>query len=114
MDGCPHKLLNPTKILLLKIFTRVQWPKQPLGSHAVPEGSLQTWIPHNEDIWEVVVGETVECMLEPSNFHDRNAVAIEKDGIIIAYLPQKVSHVRASLLKTGGTVRCTVTGRWYM
>ena len=66
-----------------------------------------------EDIWEVAVGETVtvECVLEPGNFHDRNAVAVEKDGIIIGYLPWKVSRVRALLLKTGGIVRCTVTGR---
>ena len=59
----------------------------------------------------MAVGETVECVLEPGNFHDRNAVAVEKDGIIIGYLPRKVSRVRALLLKTGGIVRCTVTGR---
>ena len=65
-----------------------------------------------EDIWEVAVGETVECVLEPGNFHDKNAIAVEKDGRIIGYLPRKVSHVRALFLNTGGTVRCTVTGRW--
>ena len=39
-----------------------------------------------EDIWEVAVGETifmvkhaVECVLEPGNFHDRNAVAVEME-----------------------------------
>ena len=30
-------------------------------------------------------------------FHDRNAVAVEKDGIIVVYLPQKVSCVRVLL-----------------
>ena len=48
-----------------------------------------------KDIWEVAVGETGVCVLEPGNFHDRNAVAVEKDGRIIGYLPQKVSHVHA-------------------
>ena len=64
-----------------------------------------------EDIWEVAVGETVECVLEPGNFHDKNAIAVEKDGRIIGYLPRKVSHISALFLNTGGTVRCTVTGR---
>ena len=32
------------------------------------------------DIWEVAVGEKVVCVLEPGNFHDRNAIAVEKDG----------------------------------
>ena len=54
----------------------------------------------HKDIWEAAVGETVMSMLEPSNFYDRNAVAVEKDGRIIDHLPQKASRVR-----------CTVTGR---
>ena len=37
--------------------------------------------------WEVAVGETVVYMLEPGTFHDRNAVAFEKDGRIIGHLP---------------------------
>ena len=50
--------------------------------------------------WEAAVGETVVCVLVPGNFHDRNAVAVEKDGRIIAgHLPRKVSHVHALFLK---------------
>ena len=49
--------------------------------------------------WEAAVGETVKCMLEPGNFHDRNIVAVEKDGIIIGRLPQTVLHVCALLLR---------------
>ena len=48
-----------------------------------------------KDIWEVAVGETVVCVLEPGNFHDRNAVAVEKDGRIFGHLPRKVSCVCA-------------------
>ena len=44
------------------------------------------------DIWEVAVGETVVCVLEPGNFHEKNAVAVEKDGRIIDHLPWKVSR----------------------
>ena len=64
-----------------------------------------------KDIWEVAVGETVVCVLEPSNFHDRNAIAVEKDRRIFGHLPRKVSCVCAVFLKVGGTIRCTVTRR---
>ena len=57
-----------------------------------------------KDVWEVAV--------RPENFHDRNAVAVEKDGRIIGHLPWKVSCVCAVFLEKSGTVCCTVTGRW--
>ena len=63
-----------------------------------------------KDIWEVAVGETVVCVLEPGNFHDRNVIAVGKDGKIFGHLPRKVSHVYAVFLKIGGTICCTVTG----
>ena len=90
MDGCPHKILNSTKILLSKIFKCAQWPKQSPGSHAVPEACRRFSVYMNamytrtfgKCSWRNhIYGETVECMLEPDNFHDRNAVAVEKDGI---------------------------------
>ena len=66
----------------------------------------------------MVVGKTVVCMLEPGNFHEKNAVAVEKDGRIIGHLPWKVSRFRALFLKVnvyvGGTIRSTVTGRCLM
>ena len=50
--------------------------------------------------WEAAVGETVVCVLVTGNFHDRNAVAVEKERRIIAgHLPQKVSCVHALFLK---------------
>ena len=64
-----------------------------------------------KDIWEVAVGETVVYVLEPGNFHEKNAVADEKDGRIFGHLPQKVSRVCAVFLMIGGTICCTVTGR---
>ena len=64
-----------------------------------------------KDIWEAAVGETVVCMPEPCNFHDRNTVAVEKDGRIFCHLPLKVSRVCAVFLEIGGTICCTVTGR---
>ena len=63
------------------------------------------------EIWEAAVGETFECAVEPGNAHEKFAVAIEKDGIVIGHLPRKVSCVSALFLKRGGTINCTVTRR---
>ena len=35
---------------------------------------------------EVAVGKTVVCVLEHSDFHDRNTVSVEKDERIIGHL----------------------------
>ena len=51
----------------------------------------------------MAVGETV-YVLELSNFHDRNTVAVEKDGRIVDYLPRKISCIHAVFLKIGGTI----------
>ena len=63
------------------------------------------------DIWEAVVGETLLCVREPRNAHDRYAVVVEKDSTVIGHLPKKASRVCALLLKQGGSIHCTVTGK---
>ena len=40
----------------------------------------------NNDIWEAGVGEMLVCMRELRNAHDRYAVVIEKDGMVISHL----------------------------
>ena len=89
-------------------FTCAKWPKwvtQYQKAFCVREYHIY------KDIWEAAVGEIVVCILEPGNFHDSNTVAVETDGRIFGHFPRKVSRVCALLLKIGGTVRCTVTGR---
>ena len=49
-------------------------------------------------------------MLEPGNIHDRNAVAIEKDGKSSAIYHGRYHVSVLFFLKRGGTIRCTVTG----
>ena len=94
----PPRNLKSTKILLSKIFARAQQLRSTRRlSVYVDTTSTRTF-----EKWQLV--KPVECMLEPGNFLDRNTVAVEKDGIIIGYLPQKVLHVHA-LLRTGGTYR---------
>ena len=38
------------------------------------------------DIWEAAVGETMVCVRESKNAHDRYTVAVEKDGTVIGHL----------------------------
>ena len=58
-----------------------------------------------KEIWEAATG----------NSHDRNAVAVEKDGKVVGYLPRNVAIVRffeerrkrsLHFLKRGGNVHC--------
>jgi len=37
-------------------------------------------------IWDVAVGEDLACEREPSNKHDRYAIAGKKDRVITGYL----------------------------
>lgn len=60
-------------------------------------------------VWSAVIGETLECIREPSNVKDRYAVAILKDDVIVGHLPRKFSLVCSLFLRQGGTVKCTVT-----
>ena len=41
---------------------------------------------------EAAAGQTLVCMVEPGNSHDRNAMAVEKDGNVAGHWPQKGSH----------------------
>ena len=101
MDGCPYEYFEPNVNFVCKKFHTC---KNGQSSHAVHGYHVY------KDIWEVAVGETVVCVLETGNFHDRNAVTVEKDRRIFGHLPRKVSRVCAVFLKIGGTIRCTVTG----
>ena len=65
------------------------------SGHAVPEGSLRTWIPRIQGHLRSSSCEIVACVLEQGDFHDRNAVAVEKERRIIGHLSQKVSHICA-------------------
>ena len=64
-----------------------------------------------KNIWETAVGEMLNCVRESRNARDRYVVVIEKNSTIIAHLPRKVLRVCALLLKQGGSIQCTVTGK---
>lgn len=64
-----------------------------------------------KDIWEVVIGEELECEREHGNIHDLYAVAVkQKSGVTVGHLPKKISSVCSLFLRRGGLIWCTVRG----
>ena len=60
-------------------------------------------------IWDISIGEQLECAREPLNDSDRYAVAVIKDSVTIGHLPRKISQVCSLFLRRGGSISCTVT-----
>ena len=90
VGGCSHEILNSVKIFVVENFTCAQWPKQSQYQKVLYIRGYHVY----DDIWEVAVGETVERVLEPGNFLDKNTVSVtvEKDGRIIGYLPKGIAR----------------------
>ena len=63
------------------------------------------------NVWEVAIGEVLDCEREPGNAKDWYPVAVKKDATVIGHLPRKISRVCSLFLSQGGSVQCTVTGR---
>ena len=63
-----------------------------------------------KDIWDPVVGETLQCKRETDNGSDRYAVAVFQDDKIVGHLPRKHSRLCSLFLDRGGSISCTVTG----
>ena len=61
-------------------------------------------------IWDAAIGEDLMCEREPSNEHDRYAVAIKKDGVVIGHLPRKISRSCSLFLRRGSSIACCVAG----
>ena len=47
----------------------------------------------SKEIWEAATSKTLVCVEEPENSHDRNAVAVGKDGKVIGHVPQRIVMV---------------------
>ena len=64
-----------------------------------------------KEIWEAAVGEELVCAREPHNSHDRYAVAVKREGVLIGHLPRKlhVSRLCSLFLRRGGAIFCVVT-----
>ena len=61
-------------------------------------------------IWKAAVGEELVCVREPHNSHDRYAVAVKREDVLIGHLPRKLSRLCSLFLRRGGAIFCVVTG----
>lgn len=61
-------------------------------------------------IWDAVIGEDLVCERETTNEHDRYAVAVVKDGVIIGHLPRTISRPCSLFLRRENSIMCRVIG----
>ena len=62
------------------------------------------------DIWEAAVDEELVCRPERSNAHDRYAVAVMKNDLVVGHLPSKFSRLYSLFIRRG-IILCRVAGR---
>ena len=63
-----------------------------------------------KDIWDATVGEQLQCQRENGNIHDIYAVSVQKSGVVVGYVPRKISSICSLFLRRGGAIHCIVTG----
>ena len=63
-----------------------------------------------KDIWDPVVGETLNCEREDRNPQDPYAVSVKKVGTTVGHVPRVVSCICTLFLRRGGIIKATVTG----
>ena len=62
------------------------------------------------ETWSPVIGEVVGCRREPTNVHDRHAVAVYKDGEIVGHIPRTISKPCRYALLAGASIYGVVVG----
>ena len=64
------------------------------------------------EFWQPELGQFLNVEIEPSNVHDRFAVAVKKDKKIIGHLPRDNRHLIFFFIQEETTAKCiaTVTG----
>lgn len=63
-----------------------------------------------QDIWNPAIGEQFECAQDVGNPHDRYAVAILKERVVVGHVPRKISTLCYLFLRKGGSIISTITG----
>ena len=64
-----------------------------------------------QEIWDAAVDEELICQPERSNAHDRYAVAVLKNDVVVGHLPSKFSRLYTLFIRRGGVILCRVAGR---
>jgi len=63
-----------------------------------------------QEIWDAAVDEELICQPERSNAHDRYAVTVLKNDVVVGHLPNKFSRLY-TFIRRGGVILCRVAGR---
>ena len=65
-----------------------------------------------KDEWTPTVGESLNCVREPLNEKDKNAVAVMRDDKVVEHVPLSYSRCVSQFLEiSSSAVTCTVTGK---
>ena len=64
-----------------------------------------------KSVWIPFIGEELVVEAEDGNEHDKNAVAVMKDGCVVGHVPRCISRVSWFFLKCGGRILCRFTGK---
>lgn len=57
-----------------------------------------------QDIWEAAIDEELVCRPERSNGHDRYAVAVMKNDLVVGHLPSNFSRLYTLSIRRGGVI----------
>jgi hypothetical protein len=63
-----------------------------------------------QNIWSPEIGEEVTCTIEENNHHDKFAVCVLKNDVVVGHVPLENSRVCYFFLKRGGRIIANVTG----
>ncbi len=64
-----------------------------------------------KDIWTPSIGEVLFAKKDRRNAHDRFAVSLIRDGVVVGHVPREFSKVAWHFLTHGGSISCEITGR---
>ena len=62
-------------------------------------------------IWTPTIAEILSVNTDPTNRHDRFAIAVLKAGAIVGHVPREVNRIFHCFLMSGGKIMCEVTGK---
>ena len=67
-----------------------------------------------KDEWTPFIGESLNCMREPQNVTDKNAVAVMKDDKVVGHVPISYSRWGNQFLQIPSSISsCKVTKKGY-
>ena len=63
-----------------------------------------------KDIWTPYITEELRLEVEEDNQHDRHAVAVIKNDVIVGHMPRVFARVSFFYLQKGGIIKAIITG----